>query len=91
MFKLIESAKLHNNRIAVKNSICAYSYNQLLVVSENLAHLLSAGKTLSSEAKVAMMVNLGFDYIVVQRANWRAGSVAVPVCFVYPFPSLHIR
>lgn len=88
MLKLIERAKLHVNNIAVKYSSQSYSYNQLLTVSENLAQVILANKTDINEARVAMMVNPGFDYIAVQWAIWRAGGVAVPLCLTYPLPSL---
>jgi malonyl-CoA/methylmalonyl-CoA synthetase len=65
------------NQSIISNSF-SYSYEILLSASQQFASLLLNGKKDLNEARVAFMVNPGFDYVKVQWAIWQAGGIAVP-------------
>ncbi|NQV78120.1 MAG: AMP-binding protein [Lutibacter sp.] len=75
------------NQSIISNSF-SYSYEILLSASQQFASLLLNGKKDLNEARVAFMVNPGFDYVKVQWAIWQAGGIAVPLCLSHPLPSL---
>jgi len=75
------------NQSIVSNS-ASYSYEILLSASQQFASLVLNGKKDLNEARVAFMVNPGFDYVKVQWAIWQAGGIAVPLCLSHPLPSL---
>lgn len=85
---LVRNAQLHSHRRAIRTNGIDYSYGQLLQASEKLALALLENHEDLAEARVAFMVNPGFDYVRAQWAIWRAGGVAVPLCLTYPLPSL---
>lgn len=88
MLDLIQRAQKHAaNRAIISNGV-SYQYNQLLDASQQFSMHLLAGQQHLQEARVAFMVNPGFDYVKVQWAIWQAGGVAVPLCLTHPLPSL---
>ena len=88
MKEFIQQADRHAANTAILAGGNAYTYNDLLQASEQLAHLLCDGGKDLQEARVAFMADPGFDYVKVQWAIWRAGGVAVPLCLSHPLPSL---
>jgi len=77
---LIARARQHANRIAFSTATTSHTYQQLLDRSATLASaLLGEAKDLN-EARVALLVAPGFDYVASQWAIWRAGGVKVPIC-----------
>ena len=88
MIRLIQRAEDYLNRIAVKSEGVYYSYQQLLVVSENIALELLAGQNDLKEARIAFLVPAGFQYVSIQWAIWRAGGIAVPLCEKHPLSSI---
>ncbi len=77
-----------SDKIAIIASGKSFSYKTLLQASQQFAtHLLDGNKDLDG-ARVAFMVDPGFDYVKVQWGIWQAGAVAVPLCITHPLPSL---
>ena len=88
MLTLFKNIKTYlPNQSIISNSF-SYSYEILLSASQQFASLVLNGKKDLNEARVAFMVNPGFDYVKVQWAIWQAGGIAVPLCLSHPLPSL---
>lgn len=88
MHAITEAALNQSDKIAIIASGKSFSYKTLLQASQQFAtHLLDGRKDLDG-ARVAFMVDPGFDYVKVQWGIWQAGAVAVPLCITHPLPSL---
>jgi malonyl-CoA/methylmalonyl-CoA synthetase len=88
MIKLIENAKRHKERTAIKCGDERYSYQYLLNESEKIALNLLNGKKDLKEARIAFLVQPGIDYVCLQWGIWRAGGIAIPLCVKHPYPSI---
>ncbi|MHA8109166.1 acyl-CoA synthetase [Aquirufa sp. A-Brett2-W8] len=88
MISIFAQAEKHLEKTAIISDGTTYTYFLLLDASKAFASTLLDKNTDLSEARVAYMVNPGFDYVRVQWGIWRAGGVAVPLCLTYPLPSL---
>lgn len=88
MLQIIENAKNQFNKVSIISNKNSYSYNDIVIASQKFAALLLDGTTDLQEARVAFMVNPGFDYVRVQWGIWQAGGVIVPMCLTHPLPSL---
>jgi malonyl-CoA/methylmalonyl-CoA synthetase len=88
MLAIIENAKQYATNTAIVLENRSYTYSELLNASASLAAQLLNDAADLNEARVAFMVNAGFDYVTTQWAIWRAGGVAVPLCLTHPFPSI---
>lgn len=88
MIKLIENAFQYPANIAVNCEQNTYTYEKLLDKSAQIAGFLLNGRTDLNEARVAYIVDPGFEYVAIQWGIWRAGGVAVPLCVKHPFVSL---
>jgi len=86
--QLIQNAEHYSDRIAVKSGGKAYSYGQLLDVSESIAMDLLNGHPELYESRIAFLVPAGFQYVAIQWAIWRAGGIAVPLCEKHPLSSI---
>ena len=88
MHLITEAALNQSDKIAIIASGKSFSYKTLLQTSQQFAtHLLDGSNDLDG-ARVAYMVDPGFDYVKVQWGIWQAGAVAVPLCISHPMPSL---
>lgn len=88
MHAITEAALNQSDKIAIIASGNSFSYKTLLQASQQFAtHLLDGNKDLDG-ARVAFMVDPGFDYVKVQWGIWQSGAVAVPLCITHPLPSL---
>ena len=88
MHLITEAAMNQSDKIAIIASGKSFSYKSLLQASQQFAtHLLDGSKDLHG-ARVAFMVDPGFDYVKVQWGIWQSGAVAVPLCITHPLPSL---
>ena len=65
-----------------------YSYGDLERASRRVAAALLGDRDDLDQARVAFLVQPGFDYVAVQRGIWRAGGVAVPLATSHPPPEL---
>lgn len=88
MLTLIQKAFDYSARIAVKSNGTDYTYQQLLDASESIAATLLDGQKDLAEARIAFLVEPGFDYVAIQWGIWRAGGIAVPLCVKHPLPSI---
>ena len=88
MLPFIAQANNHLNKIAILSDGKEYTYDQLLKSATLLASKILGNHTDLNEARVAFMVNPGFDYVKTLWAIWQAGGVAVPLCITHPLPSL---
>jgi malonyl-CoA/methylmalonyl-CoA synthetase len=79
MVALFHQARQHANRIAVQEGDKIFTYAQLLHDSQRLAAELLVNCSDLAEARVAFMVNPGYDYVKALWAIWQAGGVAVPL------------
>ena len=88
MITIVQQAHHHPTNTAILSNGQAYTYAQLLDYSEQFGQQLLNGLDDLAEARVAFMVEPGFDYVMVQWGIWRAGGIAVPLCTTYPPASL---
>ncbi len=88
MITLIERAKGHKERMAVKDGDSRYTYSDLLSKSKHTALDLLGDSEDLREVRVAFLVQPGFDYVSIQWGIWRAGGIAVPLCVKHPFASI---
>ncbi|MHA8065563.1 acyl-CoA synthetase [Aquirufa sp. ROCK2-A2] len=88
MISIFEKSLPYLDKIAIHSDGSQYTYSELHQASNAFAQLLLHPSSDLNEARVAYMVNPGFDYVRVQWGIWLAGGVAVPLCLSYPLPSL---
>ncbi|WP_080054588.1 acyl-CoA synthetase [Spirosoma aerolatum] len=88
MIHLIQQAHRHLYNTAIQSNGQSYTYQQLLEDSAVFSQKLLNGQSDLAEARVAFMVEPGYDYVRVQWGIWRAGGIAVPLCITYPPASL---
>lgn len=81
---LIDRASAHASSVALRTPTGDVTYQQLLDRSAAMAQALlspSFGNDKElREARIAMLVPPGADYVVAQWAIWRAGGIAMPLC-----------
>mgnify|MGYP001424901916 CR=1 FL=1 len=88
MITLISNAFNFKNRTALISGGKKYTYEDLLNQSESIALELLQDKTDLKEARVAFIIQPGFEYTSIQWGIWRAGGIAVPLCVKHPFNSI---
>lgn len=88
MIEFINNSTANTSRIAVKMAGKNYRYQDLLDRSSQIAANLLQGREHLNEARIAFIMNPGFEYVATQWGIWRAGGVAVPLCVKHPFVSL---
>ena len=81
---IVERAQLYADRTALVAAGGAHSYRELDAASARAAGWLLAGERDLREARVAYLVEPGFDHVVTQWAVWRAGGIAVPLALSHP-------
>jgi malonyl-CoA/methylmalonyl-CoA synthetase len=85
---LVERAEHHRDQPAIVDSLGEYTYDDLLDASAHVARTLLAGRVDLGEARIAMMVGPGFDYVAILWGIWRAGGIAVPLSPTHPGPEI---
>ncbi|BBD58948.1 AMP-dependent synthetase and ligase [Nostoc sp. HK-01] len=85
---LITRAEEHNERTAIITDAGAFTYQDLLYFSSQIATSLLQNVEDLAEQRVAFLIPAGFEYVATQWGIWRAGGVAVPLCIVHPRPEL---
>jgi malonyl-CoA/methylmalonyl-CoA synthetase len=88
MLKIFQNASQNLQKIAILSNNQSYTYDDLLIKSNEFAAVLLENQADLNEMRVAFMVSPSFDYVKTQWAIWQAGGVAVPLCITYPLPSL---
>ena len=79
---------MNDTRVAVVADSRAHTYGDLDRASRRVAGALLGTRTDLDQARVAFLVQPGFEYVAVQRGIWRAGGVAVPLAVSHPPPEL---
>ncbi|MEX2583097.1 MAG: acyl-CoA synthetase [Gemmatimonadota bacterium] len=85
---LFARAEGHGRRVAMIAGGREHSYRELMDASTTVAMRLLDGAKDLDEARVAYLVEPGFDYVAVQWGIWRAGGIAVPLAVSHPPPEL---
>lgn len=90
LIPLINQAYQYQDKVAIIDENGAYTYDQLLNVSGQIAqHLLEkTGKTDLEETRVAFMAIPNFYYAAIQWGIWQAGGIAVPLGVSHPLPEI---
>jgi len=88
MLPLIVQANNNRNKLAIVSEGSSFSYENLITASQSVAAFLLKDTHDLSEARVAFMIQPGFNYVVSLWAIWQAGGLAVPLCITHPLPSL---
>ena len=66
--------------VALRSETRTHTYQDLFDRSEMLASALLGDLDDLGEARVALVVPAGFEYVAAQWAIWRAGGITVPLC-----------
>ncbi|MFZ4561644.1 MAG: acyl-CoA synthetase [Saprospiraceae bacterium] len=66
----------------------SYTYGDLMEASAAVAGALLNGAPDLCSARIAFLVEPGFDYVAAQWGIWRGGGVAVPIAVNHPLPSI---
>ncbi len=77
---LFARSRTHAHRIAIRTPASAHTYRDLLDRSATLAAALLGEVDDLKEARVALLVPAGPEYVAAQWAIWRAGGMKVPIC-----------
>ena len=77
---LIARATLHRDAVAFRTAKSTHSYQELLDRSADLASALLGKEDDLKEARVALLVPAGFEYVAAQWGIWRAGGIKLPIC-----------
>ena len=77
---LIARASLHRDAVAFRTAKSTHSYQELLDRSADLAAALLGKEDDLEEARVALLVPAGFEYVAAQWGIWRAGGIKLPIC-----------
>lgn len=88
MINIFTNSRPYAEKTAIISDGHTFTYAALHQASNEFAYTLLAGNEDLSEARVAFMVQPGFDYVRVQWGIWQAGGMVVPLCLSYPIPSL---
>jgi malonyl-CoA/methylmalonyl-CoA synthetase len=88
MYPWIEEELRNPGATAVVDSGGSYTYRELWGASAAVAGALLDGAADLYSARVAFLVEPGFDYVATQWGIWRAGGVAVPIAVNHPLPSV---
>ncbi|WP_461041880.1 acyl-CoA synthetase [Spirosoma harenae] len=88
MINIVQQAHRHLTNTAILAGGQSYTYTQLLADSAQFGQQLLSDQHDLLEARVAFMVEPGYDYVRIQWGIWRAGGIAVPLSTSYPPASL---
>lgn len=88
MMDVIRQARKFASRPAIPTQEATFTYGQVLDHAGHIAARLLNKRRDLAEARVAMMISPGMDYVAALWGIWQAGGVAVPLCITHPLPSL---
>lgn len=77
---IIARARVHSANVAFQSKAGSHTYQDLLDRSAQLAAALLGDVDDLQEARVALLVPAGFEYVAAQWGIWRAGGIKVPIC-----------
>ncbi|MSO84257.1 MAG: long-chain fatty acid--CoA ligase, partial [Acidobacteria bacterium] len=75
---------MNDERIAIVAGGRTHSYGGLDRASRRVSASLLGDRGDLDQARVAFLVQPGFEHVAVQRGIWRAGGVAVPLATSHP-------
>jgi malonyl-CoA/methylmalonyl-CoA synthetase len=81
---IVSRAVDHGSRIALCDDAGSIGYDVLVEHACRGAGRLLAGRVDLDEARVALLVPPGRDYVTAQWATWLAGGISVPLCLTHP-------
>ncbi|QLE58216.1 acyl-CoA synthetase [Nostoc sp. TCL26-01] len=87
-FPLITRVQANNGKVAISTDAGAFTYQDLLDVSSQIATSLLEDAEDLQEARVAFLIPPGFEYVATLWGIWQAGGIAVPLCVSHPRPEL---
>ena len=76
----ISRARSHSSHIAFRSATSKHTYQQLIDDSARIASALLGDADDLKEARVALLVTPGAEYVSAQWAIWRAGGIKLPIC-----------
>ena len=85
---LFDTAKQSPGSVAVIDQTGSYTYEQLCERASRISAALLQSKDDLLEARVAMLIAPGFDYVATQWGIWQSGGIAVPLGLMHPTPEL---
>ena len=88
MLPLFERIGAHRDRPAIVADGKVFTFRDLDVASRVVASRVLAGRDDLSEARVALLIVPGFEYVATLLGIWRAGGIAVPLAISHPAPEL---
>ncbi|MFM2169708.1 MAG: hypothetical protein RIS79_4079 [Verrucomicrobiota bacterium] len=77
---IIARARSHSRRTAFSSNSGTQNYQQLLHDSASIAAALLGDVEDLKEARVALLVTPGAEYVAAQWGIWRAGGIKLPIC-----------
>ena len=77
---IIARARSHSSHVAFESPSGTHTYQHLLDESARVATALLGHADDLNEARVALLVTPGADYVAAQWGIWRAGGIKVPIC-----------
>jgi malonyl-CoA/methylmalonyl-CoA synthetase len=77
---IIARARSHSSHVAFRSATSTHTYQQLLDGSAAIASALLGDAEDLKEARVALLVTPGAEYVAAQWGIWRAGGIKVPIC-----------
>jgi malonyl-CoA/methylmalonyl-CoA synthetase len=78
----------HQDRLAVVEGRRQVTYDEIHATSVRVASSLLAGSYDLHEARVALFLTPGADFVTALFGIWRAGGIAVPLPISHPAPEL---
>jgi malonyl-CoA/methylmalonyl-CoA synthetase len=77
---IIARARSHNSHPAFRSATSTHTYQHLLDGSAAIASALLGDAEDLNEARVALLVTPGVEYVAAQWGIWRAGGIKLPIC-----------
>ena len=76
----IARARSHSSHVAFRSATSTQTYQQLLDGSTAISSALLGDAEDLKEARIALLVTPGAEYVAAQWGIWRAGGIKVPIC-----------
>ena len=76
----IARARSHSSHVAFRSNSGTHTYQQLIDDSARIASALLKDAEDLKEARVALLVTPGAEYVAAQWGIWRAGGIKLPIC-----------
>ena len=71
-------------RIAIRSNDFEFTYNEIIEKSDVIAEILKQNQFSLNGARIALMLNPGFEFVSALIGIWKAGGIAVPMALKYP-------